>query len=131
MKSNINTIAPAICSKYNIEREQFDQIVEIYFKEAKKGIGVYEKPEIAFLWGTLVLTKKRIEKEIAKINVYLRNRDTPLNKVSDKKLERLETEKQQLLKLLDQVQELKKGKTERGKQGKLNKLNNEIKSDNT
>lgn len=111
-----------------VKPELIDELIEIYFKEMKQAMKNVEKPEIAVLWGTLRLHLRQVTKEINTINVYLKNRDTPLNKVSDEKLQEKEILKEKLLKVLEQHKKMwKEGKIER-KQKRL-KLKNETKSD--
>lgn len=141
MRSNFDTIKDNLFKKYpNIKPELIEELIKIYFQEGKEAIKNFDKPEIAFLWGTLSLSNKKARQEIIFLNTLLGNKDNPeINRLTEKDI----LQKQDKVKRLEECYktslELKEGKIERGREGKKSFLkrkiekykNDKTKSDNT
>lgn len=120
MRSNLNTIKPKLYELFpNIDPVVIDEVIEIYFEQANKAIKTFQKPEISLLWGTLILGKGRAYGEIQMLKTLLKNRDTPINTLTDEQLEKKKIKLERIETAYQIYKEVKeKGKTKRNKKRK-------------
>lgn len=132
MRSNLDTIKPKLYEKYpKIKPETLDNLIEVYFKSLKKNVASLDKLEVSVLWGTLKMSERKIKNQINYIDHLLSNVNTPINKLTEKRIEYYKTKKEILEKRLEERLLIKKeGKINKSRLRKAERNNNSNEKEN-
>lgn len=129
MVSNIETIRSKLHSLYpNLSSLIIDDIIAIYFEQARKDIKELKKPELGFMWSTLRIRPEFTKNSLDKINNVLKDPDR--FGYTEKRMNLMLEKKVLLEKVLKDYNKTLEGRNIVGKRNRL-KQRNETESNNT
>lgn len=100
-------------SNYGLTDNEKLTCLNVFFQQLREDIVELKKPEVATLWGTLIIKSKKAKKHITMIDKIL---ETPIDSVKDKHLDAYREKKKKLENILSILEEIKThGKTHRSK----------------
>lgn len=103
---------------YELTEEEKTIVLSTYFKQVSKDIENLERPEVAVLWGTLVLKPKKVEQHIRMIDKII---ESPIEKIKEKNIVFYKTKQTKLKSILSIYTKMKEnGKTSRSKKREIN-----------